>query len=663
MPNLLSRRIQGRVARSRLFQASIALLLGTAACDSLGPAISLMLSQPSVQFRVVRGNSTLQTQTITVSNTGGGRLGPVSCPESPAPWLFCSVAQGNVVTFTANPTGLTTSPAPVVVPLTAPGVAEPTSVTVELIIQEPVITLSPNTLAFTANEGSSSANPPAATVTITNSGAGGLIGLGTVSCVPAQPGSRVSCAVNQGTGALTVSVDPNGLAPGTYIYALTVSSPNAGVSQNLQVSLRVVAQPRIVLSQRTVHFQAIRGLTGTQTQTVTVTNSGEGSLGTVSCPPSPTSWLSCSVSAGTGGATTVTFTANPAGVNASPNPATVNISATGAVNSPQGVTVTMALEQPLLELSTNTVTFSAIETAGGGTVTPPFQTVGVTARTASGTPVGPGNITCTPQNTGASPFVTCAVPPGSNQITLSADPGAATPGTYIRTVNVTGSNSDVTQRVTVVVTVTPRPDLILTPSILTFRVTGGSTSLQELRSAVSNAGGGSLGDVSCPPTSPVLWATCRVEGQEVIITVNPSGFTESPPPGVFSITASAIPNQPKPLTVDLVVLQQMALSANTASFTVSAGGQPQVPAGTTTTPASVTITVMNTTGTLQALGVIGCGAPAFITCVINQAAGQVQFSLNPAGITPGSYAYQTNISATRAGNSPLPVTINLTVNP
>jgi hypothetical protein len=659
MPNLVSRRMKGRVG-SGVGLATFALLLATTACESvLDPAISLILSQPTVQFRAVRGSAALQTQTIKVSNAGGGRLGPVTCPELPANWLACSVTQGNSVTFTANPTGLATSPAAVVVPLTAAGVTEPTSVTVELIIQEPVIALSPNTLAFTATEGSSSATPSVAVVQINNSGAGPLSSFGGLSCVPAQAGGRASCSVNQSTGELTVSVDPTGLAPGTHIYSLTVSSPNSSVQQNLQVSLRVIALPRIALSSRTVQFLAIRG-GSSQTQTVTVTNSGEGSLGTVSCTPNPTSWLSCSVSPGTGGASTVTFTANPAGAAATPAPATVNITATGAANSPQTVTVTMALEQPILELSQNTVTFNATESSGGITITPPPQVIVVTARTASGTAVSPGTLSCT-QVQAAQVFIQCV--PGTNQVTLSVNPLNAAPGVYVSTFNIAGSNSNVTRPITVVVTVTPRPEIQLNPSTVTFVTTAGSTTLMTDRVVVTNIGGGTLGELSCP-AQPASYVFCTVEGTELVITVDPTGFTQSPPPVVFDVTAANDPERPKALTVQLLISQTMALSASSASFTAGTGGAATVPAGAPTNPVSTVVQVSNTSGgTVTALGTFSCnfGGSNRVVCSINQSTGQVTITVNPSGLAPGTFQFPGSIAASSASNSPQPFTVNLTV--
>ena len=89
------------------FVAGLTLMAAAGCSDSLDPGIEIVLSQPSVDLRAIRGTTTPIAKTISVSNSGDGRLGPVSCPANPAPWLTCSVSAGNLVTLTATPTGLT----------------------------------------------------------------------------------------------------------------------------------------------------------------------------------------------------------------------------------------------------------------------------------------------------------------------------------------------------------------------------------------------------------------------------------------------------------------------------------------------------------------------------------------------------------------------------
>jgi hypothetical protein len=63
----------------------VPLLLAAVSCsESTAPTIEIALSDPAVDFRAVRGTTAAIAKTITVTNGGDGRLGPVSCPASPA---------------------------------------------------------------------------------------------------------------------------------------------------------------------------------------------------------------------------------------------------------------------------------------------------------------------------------------------------------------------------------------------------------------------------------------------------------------------------------------------------------------------------------------------------------------------------------------------------
>jgi hypothetical protein len=640
------------LAASKLARAVTAgMVVALAACDSpLDPALALTLAQPSVEFQAVRGQSTPLTRTINVGNTGGGRLGPVTCTQQPAAWLTCAVTGGNVLTLTANPSGLATSPPDAVVEISAAGLAQSTSLTVAMRVEAPVLAVGASTAEFSATEGASSTTPSQRTIMVTNTGPGGFGVLGAISCVPTPANPRVTCSVDQGTGALGVTVDPSGLAPGTYIFPVSVTSANSTVTGSFAVTLTVGALPRILLSQNTLHFSQVRGSATPESRTVTISNSGGGSLGTVTCS-APASWLTCSVSG-----TTLTITANASGLTATPFPATVSVNATGAANSPQTINVTMSVEQPLLALTENSTTFTAIE--GVGAPTPATRVIGV-LNVGAGTLASLGTITCQPQ---AGSPVTCSVNQATGLLTLSVQAGGLTPGVSVHPVTVSASNSSASQSIAVVLTVTGRPIIVFSENPVVISVPSGSTFPVSRIVDVTNGGGGTLGALSCPP-NPVSWMTCSVNEQQITITVFPNGVTQSPPPAVVEVTAENIPDHPEFLTVEMTIQQQMALDQNAVSFTASAAGQAVAPNGTTTTPTSHTIQVLNASGgSLAALGQIGCQPGTRVGCSVNQFLGQVTLTANPVGLPPGTYNLVATITAQNASNSQQ-VAITLTVTP
>ena len=633
----------GRGQWSALLPVVIAL---SGCAETTAPRVEIVPSEPAVDFRAIRGSSAPIVKSIAIENGGDGRLGPVSCAANPAPWLACVVSKGNLITLTANPSGLTTNPSPVQVVVTAPGASgKPGSITANLIIDQPVLTLSAATVNFTASEGANGTTPASANVTVTNTGAGALADLGAISCLPTPANARVTCAVNQSSGVLTLAVNPAGLAPGTYVFPVVVSAPNDNASKTIAVTLSQSAVPRIAVAPQALLFQMVRGAAAPAAQTVTVTNSGGGSLGTVSCPASPASWLSC---AATNGGSTLTFTVNPTGLTVSPAGVSVPVSATGATNSPQSVAVNLTIRQPVLSVSATTVAFAAV--SGGTTTTPTSATVTVT-NTGEGSLANLGTIACTPP--AASP-VTCAVDQATGDLTIAVNPTGIV-GTKVFLVDVSAPNSSVTRTITV--TLAAATGIGLSPSDLNFQAIRGTTTDIVKKVKVSNIGSGTLGAITCPP-NPATWLTCTLgTADTVVFTAKPLGLTVSPTEVQVPISAVGAFNSPQNVTVNFMILQPtLSLSASVLNLTTAAGG----------TAGPVTVTATNSgAGNLANLGVITCTASdPRVTCAVNQTTGNITVSVNSAtapALAAGKYVFTLTISAPNMGNSAQTVAIVLTV--
>jgi hypothetical protein len=630
-----------RTTKRLLLAATMGLALGAGACDTLEPLLTIGLATPTVQFRAVRGTSTPLTQTITVSNAGSGRLGPVTCPQAPASWLTCTVNNGNSVVFTASPAGLSSSPATVSVPLTAPGASQPVTAEVSLTIDQPVLGLSTSSVSFSAAEGASSTSPGSATITLSNTGAGTLENLSPLTCVATPPQGRVGCQVSISSGALVVTVDPNGLAPGSYLFPVTVSSANSSVSQTFSVALTVNSNPRIALSPNALFFSAVRGAAGTQSKTVTVTNTGTGSLGTVTCPANPASWLSCSVSG-----STVTFTVNSASQTSTPSAVTVPISASGAANSPQNVTVNLQVDQPVLTLNDNSLFFTAVEGVAGST--PVFQSVQA-SNTGSGSFSSLGTLSCT-QPVG----ITCTANSQTGQVTISASGVGRTPGLYSIPVVVSATNSSVSRALTVVLQVAPNATLVLSSHTVAIFAPSGSTTPVSSSITFSNSATGSLGDVSCP-ANPASWLACSVDQASgtITFTANPSGLVSNPTPVDVPITAANAPGQTEIVNVSLSLSGAgMQLSTSLVSFTGTSGSS-------VSSPASAFVTVTNPGGSLAALGALSCTASGIVSCSVDGSTGIVTINVNPTSLSAGNYLFVVQVSSALGGSQF--VTVQLTV--
>ncbi len=618
-------------------------LLALASCDDvMAPSPQLTLSEAAVEFRAIRGTPGTLSRSIAIQNAGGGRLGPVSCPEAPADWLTCSVANGSVVTLTANPTGLTTNPESVTVALAAPGGSA--QVQVSLVLEQPVIAVNPGTLTFTAAEGQTAVSPSSATVTVTNTGAGTLSHLGTIQCAPTQTTSNVSCAVDQSTGQLTVTANASGLDAGNQLFTLRVTSDHSNVEQNVAVTIAVAAVPRIGLSRETVRFEAIRGGSAPAVQTVTVSNVGGGTLGAVSCPANPAGWLACSVSGNT-----ITFTVNQTGLTDDPAPVQVPISSVGAINSPRNVEVNLRILQPILVLSRSTVSFTA--NPGAGSAAPTSDTV-TAQNTGAGTAASLGTLAC---NVPVGSPVTCSIGQTTRTIQVSVNPTGIARGQHIFPIEITAENSPLTRTLSVRLTVNDPATLTLTPSVRHFTAIRGSVGALAQTVQISNTGTGTLGSLSCP-ANPATWLTCVVnDSTQLTLTADPTGLTASPASVNVPVTATGAFNSPATVEVSFTIQQPiLSVSATQVAFTDAGGGA--------TTPAQHVVTVTNSgAGTLTNLGGITCTVAAPAACAVNQGTGELTFTFDPTGLGSGTHVQVATVSAPHAGNANQSVTLVLTV--
>jgi hypothetical protein len=639
-PLLASRR--GPVGIRGLWPSVVLLFLVTSCDTPIAPRIDILPSQSRVELQAVRGSLAPVEQTITVTNTGGGRLGPVSCVAEPAQWLGCQVSDGNQIRLVADPLGLTSSPEPVAVELTAPGASA--SVLVALVLGQPVLGVAPATLEFTAAESASGTTPGSATATVTNTGAGTLASLGGLTCVRGQGAEHVACAVDPVAGILTVTLDPSNVAPGTHVYPLTVAAEHSDVTQTLTVTLVKAASPRIGLSRQSLHFEAIRGTETPLVETVTVSNTGGGQLSGLSCPAAPAAWLTCAVSG-----STLTFTARPAGLTQTPTTVAVPVSAANALNSPQAVNVSFAIGQPVLTLSRTALSFTAMQDS---TATPAQDTVRA-RNTGAGGLANLGTIACAvPEGAPLS----CTIAAETGLLTVVPDAGGLSPGAYQYPLQVSAAHSGVSHVINVTLTVQARPTLAADPGSLHFSAIRGTDTPITRTVTISNKGGGSLGELVCPP-EPTAWLTCMVlDSARVQITARPVDLTTSPPPVEVPITAANAVNSPLLLPVSLILEQPvLAVSETQVTFT----GDPGTGA---TTPASHTLSVSNTgAGDTDNLGTLACSAAAPVTCVVDSVAAELTLSVDATGLASGRHVWIATLTAPHAANVSVSITVVLDI--
>jgi hypothetical protein len=142
--------------------------------------------------------------------------------------------------------------------------------------------------------------------------------------------------------------DPGTLAASTQYYWKIAAKNSCGETTGPEWNFTtgIVTQPIITLSRSSLNFGAATGGQKTSDQQVLITNTGSGTLDwSVS---DNAAWLSCSPLNGSGSAV-VDVAVNPAGLAAGTYNGTFTVSSTTALNSPQGISVTLKVYNPAAE--------------------------------------------------------------------------------------------------------------------------------------------------------------------------------------------------------------------------------------------------------------------------------------------------------------------------
>src|SRR4029077_7135616 len=224
----------------------------------------------SLSFTAQQGSANPATQTVSLSNTGGGTLSWTAIHN--ATWLTVSPASGTgngtvTVSATGTQTNGTQSGSLTLSATGASSVTIPVSFTVTAA---PTIGANPTSLSFTAQQGG--ANPAAQTVSLSNTGGG------TLSWTANDNATWLTVSPASGTGNGTVTVSATGTqTTGTQSGSLTLSATGA-TSVTIPVSFTVTAAPAIGANPTSLSFTAQQGGSNPATQTVTLSNTGGGTL-------------------------------------------------------------------------------------------------------------------------------------------------------------------------------------------------------------------------------------------------------------------------------------------------------------------------------------------------------------------------------------------------
>ena len=407
----------------------------------------------------------------------------------------------------------------------------------------PNLTLTPNSLNFAYQVGG--ATPAGQSVAVASSGAA-------LSYAVTSSATWLSATPASGStpGSLSVSVNPSGLAAGTYNGTISVAATGAGNSpRTVAVALTVTAapppSPNLSTTPSSLNFAFQIGSANPAAQNVSVSSSGPALNYNVS---TSTAWLSATPASGTTpGSLSVSM--NPSGLAAGTYNGTVSVSATSAGNSPQRVSVTLTVTvappaTPNLVITPGLLSFSSTS----GASAPPAQNLSVTSSGAA--------LTYTVATSGGSWLsATPATDTTGSNVSVTVNPAGMVSGTYRGTVTIaaTGAgNTPQTVLVTMVIGAAGVGSLQVTPGSLSFRPYGEESSGQSKRLVVSSSGaplsftaaafGGSWLSVS--PSGGTTPAS-------VTVSVYPEGLARGTYTGQIKLSASGVGSLSIPVTLSV----------------------------------------------------------------------------------------------------------------
>jgi hypothetical protein len=289
---------------------------------------------PSLSFTAQQGGSNPATQTLSISNTGGGTLSWSA--SNGTPWLSLSSTSGTgsgmigVNVSTGTLTAGNYSGTVILNATGAPSVIVPVIFTVTAAPVPPAIGASPASFAFTATQGGN--NPANQTLSISNTGGGTL----SWSASDNAPWLTLSPASGTGNGTVTLTAATGTLTVGTHNGTVTVTATGA-TTRTVPVAFTVTAAPTINVSPSSLSYAATQGAANPANQNISLTNSGGTLTWTVS---DDASWLAVSPASGSG-SSTLTTSVNTAGLTTGTYNGTLTVSAAGTASKTVAVTLTV----------------------------------------------------------------------------------------------------------------------------------------------------------------------------------------------------------------------------------------------------------------------------------------------------------------------------------
>jgi uncharacterized protein (TIGR03437 family) len=374
-----------------------------------------------------------------------------------------------------------------------------------------------------------------------------LAGLATLSASATIPNGYMITSV-------PASIPSVGLFSGTVNFVLTSSGTAGSFSLSNATLVATGTAPPAVTPSLTSWTPATVAAGSTVPVSTQVTFTTSPSAAVSFTTSSSASWLTVSpLAANT--SSSITITANPAGLVAGPNTGTVTLSYGSSYTSLQiPVTVTLAAAvQSTISATPASLTF----TYAVGGAAPASQSVNITATSS---------ITIATSVTSGSSWLSATSSSTTTPATLtvSVNPSSLSAGNYTGTISITSSgatNSPLVINVSLVVS--SKPTLSASPTSLTFSgQSGGSNPASQ---SISLTGSAALPfTIATSPSWLSVSSGASTTPATLVVTANIAGMAQGAYQGAITITSTGAGNSP------LVIAVTLNLSAAATGPTVTA---------------------------------------------------------------------------------------------
>ena len=306
--------------------------------------LRLQVSPQRFTFRTSQGGAVPSPQLMILQSSYVGLdvTWKLDAPGFTGNWLYASYLTGNtpdVILMSVDPAGL--APGTYTAEMTVASDDTPTvRVPITLVIDPPnvasSVTAAPAYMTFTVPRDGSDSQ----TLSITSPGGNALDW--TANVLTTSPWLKFSARSGTTPSAITISASAAGLEAGSYTAVVYLQS---GPGVSLFVVTMVVSPARAVMAvdRDLFLYESVEGSTRALPQTLGILNSGSSDLNWTVDVPADAAWIRPGSASGTvkagGGAFDLPLLVTPSGLRAGVYSTTLTLRATGALGSPQIVSV------------------------------------------------------------------------------------------------------------------------------------------------------------------------------------------------------------------------------------------------------------------------------------------------------------------------------------